>query len=281
MSNTNVVRTGIASLLQSGQYIGKKLRILPNSTLNQKLGINADIAPADTDIPTVKYIAIGNGGHNFITGGSGRVKWRAVHHTAKHTAMYNQLPFVLRSVDNDLTPTERLKYRMRRMETHFGKSYVAYYLRVLDTSATEVQLELRHVENGVTTSTPYSPTLEDLNPVPPTLTTGNAVTTTGDYLASTGKIPFEMTAADVAEFVEAVKIISGEDGYAVISEMATVSGIDKAVQGTFGGTQQSYTDAIYAQVTSFISAAWVMEYQTDGVSVTIDVGNVEPLLVVE
>ncbi len=278
MSNSNVVRTAIASVTQTSQYIGKKLRKLPNSTLNQKLNIHPDIDIAESDIPVVKYVAIGNGGHNFIVGGNGRVKWRAVHHTVRHTALYNQLPFVLRRPNEDLTPEQRMRYRLRRLETHHGVTYVAYYLRVLDLSMTEVDLELRHVEDGVTVSTPYAPSLEDLNPVPPTLLTGQAVTTTGDYVASTAKIPFVMSAEDVQEFVNAVKIIEGDDGYAVISEMATVSGVDRAVLGDFNGAQSSYTDAIYTQVTSFISTAWVMEYQTDGVTLTIDVGNVEPLL---
>lgn len=280
MSNTNVVRTGIASLTQTTQYIGKQLKILPNSTLNQKLNINQDILPVSTEIPVVRYLAIGNGGHGFIIGGNGRVKWQAKHHTVKHTAMYNQLPFVLRLPEEDLTASERLRYRLRRLETHNGVTYVAYYLRVLDLNTTEPLLELRHVEDGVTTSTPYEPTIEDLNPVPPVLVAGEAVTTTGDYLASTAKIPFRMSAEEVEEFVNAVKIIEGEDGYAVISEVATVSGIDKSVTGDFNGSQQSYTDVIYAQITSFISTAWVMEYQTDGITLTIDVGNVEPLLTV-
>lgn len=280
MSNTNVVRTAVSSLTQTSQYVGKPIKTLPNSTLNQKLNIYPDIAMASTDVPVVKYVAIGNGGHDFIVGGNGRVKWKSVHHTTRHTALYNQLPFVLRRISEDLSPTERLRYRLRRIETHNGEQYAAYYLRVLDLSSAEVNLELRHVVDGVTTPEPYVPTIEDLNPVPPALVTGAPVTTTGDYVASTVKVRFEMTAADVSEFVDACKIISGEEGYAVISEMATVSGIDRSVLGDFNGSQLSYTDAIYAQVTSFISTAWVMEYQTTGIGLTIDVGNVEPLLTV-
>ncbi len=280
MSNTNVVRSAVAGLLQTNQYIGRPLKLLPNSTLNQKLNIRPDIEQAATDIPFVQYVAIGNGGHSFVVGGNNRVKWKALHHQPKHTALYNQLPFVLRLPENDLNATERLRYRLRRMETHNGVSYVAYYLRVLDLSTTETNLELRHVADGVTTATPWVPTLEDLNPVPPALNTGEAVYTTGDYVASTAKVPFVMTTEEVQDFVDAVAIIEGEDGYAVISELATVSGIDKAVTGTFGGPTQSYTEAICAQITSYIATAWVMEYQTDGITLTVDVGNVEPLLTV-
>lgn len=280
MSNTNVVRTGIAAITQTNQYIGKASRPIPNSTLNQKLNIFPDVAITDNDTPHMRYLAIGNGGHDFIAGSNGRKKWKALHHKARHTALYNQLPFVLRLPAEDLTAAERLRYRLRRLETHGGITYVAYYLRVLDLSTTETTLEYRRVQDGVTTSTPFSPTLEDLNPVPPSLSVGEAVGVTGDYIASTAKIPFEMTEQDVQEFVNACRIIEGGDGYAVISECATVTGVDRALQGDFNGAMQSYTEVINAQVSSFIATAWVMEYQTDGVRMTIDVGNVEPLLAV-
>lgn len=277
MSKTNVVRTALASIMQTGEYIGKVSAPLPNSTLNQKLDIHQDIALANTDVQTVKYVAIGNGGHNFVVGSNGRVKFESLHHTARHTALYNQVPFVLRPLTDDLTASERIRYRLRRIETWGGVQYAAYYLRVLDFSSTNVSAELRHVENGVTTSTPWAPTLEDLNPTPPVLSTGSSVITTGDYIATTAKVNFELTADDVQEFVNAMKIINGEDGYAIISELATVSGVDRTVLGNFGGSNQSYTDAIQTQITSFISTAWIVEYQTDGISLRIDVGNIEPM----
>ena len=277
MSNTNVIRTGMAGLLQSCHYFGKPYEVLPNSTLNQKLGINADLVITEDETPVTQYIAIGNGGHGFIVGANNKVKWQGLHHKARETALFNQLPFVLRLPSEDLTATERLRYRLRRLETYGGVTYVAYYMRVLDLSDTKPSLELRHVENGVTTSTPFEPTLDDLNPVASTLTTGSAVTTTGDYLASTAKVVFSMTADEVAEFVSACEIIYGETGYAVISEMAVVAGVDRTVKGDFSGTQQAYTDVVSAQVMSFITTSWVMEYQTDGIALTVDVGNVEPL----
>ena len=278
MSNTNVVRTAIASITQTCQYLGKQVRVYPNSTLNQKLNIFPDLVPTEAEIPKIRYLAIGNGGHNFVVGSNNRVKFQAVPHLARHAALYNQLPFVLRRPSEDLTAQERLRYRLRVIESHGGEVYVAYYLRVLDLSTTEAGLEYRHVENGVTTSTPYSPTLEDLSPVPPTLVAGQAVGVTGDYIASSAKIPFVMTAEEVEEFVNACRIIEGEDGYAIISEVATVTAVDRALSGDFNGAIQPYTECIYAQVSSFITSAWVMEFQTDGIRMTIDVGNVEPLL---
>lgn len=278
MSNVNVVRTALAGYIQSGQYVGLPLASLPNSTLNQKLGINQDLDITSTDHPAVRYLAIGNKGHGFSVGANGLVKWEAKHHTARHTGMYGQLPFVLRQVNNDLDAAQRARYRLRRIEEYNGVSYVAYYLRVLDLSDVLTSLELRTVVDGVTTSTPYVPTLDDLNPVPPVLVAGQAVTTTGDYIASTTKVPFVMSSDDIREFIDACKIIYGSDGYAVISEMATVAGVDRVVPGDFSGQTANYTDVVRAQVTSFISTGFIADFQTDGFTLKIDIGNVEPLL---
>lgn len=185
---------------------------------------------------------------------------------------------MLRTLDNDLTPTERMNYRLRRLETHHGVQYVAYYLRALDLSNTDVVMEERHVEDGVTTSRPYVPGIETLNPVPPALVTGAEVTTTGDYLASSAKVKFTMTPEEVQEYINACNIIEGEEGYAVISEMATVIAADRTVVGEFNNGPASYVEAIGCTVSSFIASAFVMEHQTDGISMTIDVGAVEPVL---
>lgn len=278
MSNTNVVRTAMAGRIQTSQHLGKGVPALPHSTLNQKLGIHQDVDMASGEMQVTRYLAIGNGGHNFIVGANGRVKWRAVHHKARHAALYNQLPFVLRPIANDLSADQRARYRLRRIEQHNGEQYVAYYLRVLDLSNSPVEMEIRNTENGITTSTPYVPTLEDLNPQPPALVTGQAITTTGEYIATTCKVPFVMTPDDVQEFIDACRIIEGEDGYAVISEMATVAAVDRNVSGLFNGVTKTYVDAIRAQVTSFISTAFVMDSLTDGIQLTVDIGNVEPML---
>lgn len=278
MSNVNVVRTAIAGLIQSTHYIDKPAARQANSTLNEKLGINQALDIASSDTMAVRYVGIGNGGHSFIVGTNGRVKWEAVHHTPRHTALYNQLPFVLRAENNDLPADQRLRYRLRRIEEHNGIRYVAYYLRVLDVSTSEPSMEIRRVQDGVTTTTPYVPTIEDLNPIPPVLVAGQAVTTTGEYIATSIKIPFVMSTEDVAEFVDATKILFGEDGYAVISEMCTVAGVDRVVNGDFMGQERQYTDTVRAQITSFISTAFVAEFFTDGIKLTLDVGNVEPLL---
>lgn len=276
MSSTKAVRTAIGSIIQTGMYTKKPIPNYPNSTLNQKLDIQPNLTLAVDEQPGVRYLAIGNGGHDFVVAGN-KVLWKDVLHTPKHAALYNQLPFVLRKPAEDLSPAERAKYRLRRLETHGGQQYAAYYLRVLDYSDTELALELRHVEDGVTTSSAYQPTLEDLNPVPPVINTGAQVTAIKDYVASTAKVPFVMTPEDVEEFLSAVEIIDGDLGAAIISEIATVAGVDRSVSGNFNGQQVNYTEVVRAQVSAFVTSGFIMSHQTDGIDILLDVGNVEPL----
>jgi hypothetical protein len=253
--------------------------IKPNSTLNEKFNIHSNVAVADTDKPAMRYIGIGNGGHRMVTGTNGIGKPDVIQHVPRNAALYNQLPFVLRLTTEDLTTVERLKYRLRRLETHDGVTYVAYYLKLLELDAVVPQLELRTVADGVTTSTEFNPTIADLNPIPPAINSGGVLTTTGDYIAATGKVPFTFSANDVAEFLNVCNIIYGDEGYAMISEIALCSGVDRVVTGDFSGVSIGYTDAIGVQICNFISQFIHIPSNNAGIEYMYDVGSVEPLLV--
>lgn len=272
------IRTVYGAHLQTAQLLGKPFILMPNSTLNQKFNIHNNVAPDSSELPAMKYVGIGNGGHNMVVGANGIPRPEPIQHTPRHSGMYNQLPFVLRRIDNDLTPLQRVKYRLRRIETHDGEQYAAYYLKVLDMTNTSPQLELRTVLNGTTTSQEFTPELSDLSPVPPAINTGGVLTTTGDYIAATAKIPFIMSSDDIAEFIDVCNVIYGDDGYAIISEISLCSGIDKTLEGNFNGSMVSYTDAISVQILNHISAFYAAKFTTTGINVMFDVGSVEPLL---
>lgn len=275
-----IVRTALGAQLQTCQLLKLPLPSEQYRSLNEKLNINKDTHITATDVPSVKYVAIGNGGHKMVVGANGLAKPEPIQHTPQNAALYNQLPFVLRLPANDLTPTERSKYRLRKLETHDGVQYVAYYLRVLDLSMTTTKLELRSVKNGVTVSTPYVYSLDNLNPTPPTITNTGVITTTGDYVACTAKVPFEMTADDITEFLNVCNIIYGDDGYAMISEIAVCSGVDRNdLVGIFNGTSAAYTDAIDVWVINFISTFFAAKFANNSIALDLEIGSSEPLLV--
>lgn len=273
-----IIRTVIGAQLQTAQLLGLPLIVPDHTTLNEKFNIHNNQSLADTDRPTVKYVTIGNGGHKAEIGGDGFSKIIPVPHRPKDTALYNHLPFVLRRIDNDLTPVERAKYRLRRQEIHDGVNYIAYYLKVLDLTNTVPQLELRTVDAGVVTAVPFTPSNADLNPSKPNVTSGTVLTTSGDYIAATAKVPFVMTETDISEFVEVCNIIHGDPGYAFISEVGLCSGVDKVLTGDFGGVSSSYTDAIAVQIVNFISTSYAANFITNEIKMNLNIGSVEPLL---
>lgn len=273
-----IQRTIYGAQLQTSQLLGLPVNILPHSTLNEKFNINPAVALAPDEIPRLKYITIGNGGHKFVTGADGVGLPSVIQHSPRNAALYNHLPFILRPIASDLTAIERSKYRLRRLETHGGVDYVAYYLKEIDFTTTNNILELRTVVDGITTATEFTPTLSDLSPAVPAISPTGVISPTGDYIASTAKVPFILNTNDITELLNVANIIYGNENYAIISEIGLCSGVDKIVNGNFNGVTTSYTDAIAVQIVSFINSFFAAKFSNDGISVTFDVGSSEPLL---
>jgi len=274
------VRTVAGAYLQTMQLLGIDINIKPNSTLNEKLNIHDTEVLTSGEIPNVNYVCIGNGGHRMVVGADNIAVPEPILHTPQHAGLYNQLPFVMREISNDLTAAERSKYRLRKIEIINGVTYASYYLKVLDLSATNPQLELRTVNNSVVTSSVFDYSLSDLNPTPPAINPNGTISTTGDYIAATAKVPFIMTPDEINEFKEVVNIIYNDVNYAMISEIGLCSGVDRVLDGDFNGTISPYTDVVACQITNFITSFFSGVFSNSGINVTFDLGSAEPLLVV-
>ena len=274
-------RNALGALLQTAQKFGKPFDILPNSTLNQKFGVFDSLLPDPTDDISVRYVAIGNGGHKSVTGANGISKFVSIPHQPRHTALYNHLPFIMRPVDADLIAAERVNYRLRKEIDVNGARYAAYYLRKLDLTATAPSLEYRTVVGETVTTNPWEPSLEDLNPVPPALNPNQVMTTGDDYIAASALVPLVFTEAETLELINAATILYDDPGFAVVSEIALCSGVDRMVSGNFNGTAMNYTEAIAVQVNDFLATLFVPQFQSRGMSIDLDAGSVEPLLVLK
>jgi len=273
-----IVPTIYGSYLQTCQYMNLPFVAAEHTTLNEKFGSNEGIVLASDDMPFMQYVAIGNRGHRFTTGADGVPLINIVQHQPTDAALYGHLPFILRPLDNDLTPAERANYRMRVIETYDGVLYAAYYLKRLNFTNTTPQMELREINNGVITTTPFVPGVGNLNPTPPAIDPGVVLTSSGNAVAVTSKVPFTMDEWEINELLAACMIKYNDDRYAMITEIALCSGIDKTVTGEFNGIVTGYTDAIAAQVCAFISASYAAKYSNAGINVLLDVGAVNPLL---
>lgn len=277
----NIVRSAAGANLQTSQLNGKPVVIEPNSSLNQKFNIQPSLVPGETDVVKMGYVTIGVGGVQMVTNGNGMPYPKLAPHLPEHAALYRHIPFVARLLSNPLSPSQRAGYRLRRVEEHGGQNYEMWYAKVLDTSQTKPTLELRTVENGIVTSSPFSYTQESLSPTPPTMTSGSTVVTDGDYIASTSKIPFTLTVDEINEILAAANIIYGDNQLAIISEIGLTHGVDRQVNGDFNGVNLPYAELIGAQITNFIGTYLPLNYLNNNLSIVLDAGSVEPMLTVQ
>lgn len=275
----NIVRSVYGAHLQTCLLLGAKLLLPASSTLNEKLGIQPDTLIPQDIYPHMRYAVIGNGGHKMIMGSNQISKPEPVQHRATDASLFNQLPFVLREINNDLSIGERAGYGLRRLEDHDGVPYIAYYLKRLDYQNVAAQLDYKTVNNGVTVTTPFVPNNSNLNPVPPDLTSSGVNVTTGDYISATAKVPFKLTESEVVEILNVSKILYGDDGYAIISEIGLCSGVDKVVSVASGtsGSNINFNEVIGTQIVSFINGFFSMKFSNSGIDVLFDCGNTEAL----
>jgi hypothetical protein len=272
-----VSRTIYSSYLQTVLLTGLPFRMAINSTLNELFGIQNNIAPVVT--PTLGYYAIGNGGHKMTIGANGLAKVDPIQHSGTDAALYNHIPFVLRDINNDIDSAARALYALRRIETHNGKQYIAYYLKRLSLANVIPDMEFISIANGVQTTTAFVPNNSNLNPTPPALNNSGVNIVTGDYVAASAKVDVALSADDISELINAATIVYGDPSYAIISEIALCSGVDKIVQSpAAGNTVINFNEAICVQVLSFINSFYALEFNTAGIDTLLDIGCSEPIL---
>lgn len=281
---TGVTRTVYGAYLQTCQYLNKAVGIRPFSTLNEKHGITVDEVITETEVPSVGYIAVGNKGHKFKIVDDGVAVPEVVQHTPTDAALYNQIPFIVRDVNNDLTPVERIKYAHRKVITVNDNDYIAYYLKRIDLLSVIPEMNYKTVvtdpvTNTTTVSTEtFVTTAANLSPVAPVISSTSVTETTGDYVTATAKVEFSLSSTDVQELLNACNIIYGDEAYGIISEIGICSGVDRLYELTYDGITSNYKEANFVQVTSFVSTFISLPHSTDGLNSILDIGSTESLL---
>lgn len=274
-----VTRTAYGVALQSMKYLGLPFTLVPNTTLNEKLNVQAGILPGAGEMPSLRYLTIGNLGHEAVREDDG--SWATAPRPQKpqHSGMYGQIPFVLRETDNDLPSTMRAKYALRRQEQHNGRNYIAYYALRLNLTGVNVQLQKIEKINGVITVTPYVPTTEDLNPKVPDIPASGTVIGSNSSVSASAIITVNLTAEDIAEIINAHKIRTGSTRSPVISELGLCTGVDKDVTGQAGSSGSfRYNEVIACQINIHIATNHPIGYTSEGATLNLDVGGVEPML---
>lgn len=275
----NTTRTLSGAYLQTCAYMKLPFELKANTTLNEKFGIQAEVTLDIGTVPSMRYFSIGIGGHTFSVGANGVTKNDIVQHRATDAALYKHLPFVLRAMNNDIDVTERAKYGLRRIESHNGAQYIAYYLKRIDFTNVEAGVEYTSIENDVSTVVDYVPSAANLNPTPPTLSPTGVNLVTGDYVSATAKLTLTFSKSEIQEIRDACMIIYGDDNYAIISEIALCSGVDKVVTSpSINNGSINFNEVIGVQITAFANTLVPAKFSTDGAEIALDVGSCEPLL---
>jgi hypothetical protein len=271
-------RTIYGAYLDSCKKIGAPFVMKENTTLNEKFTIQNGVTPDANTYPNVRYYAIGNGGHVGKVGADGVFKLSQQLFYATAAALYNQLPFVLRPIGNDLAPGDRAKYALRRIEERNGVRYVAYYLRRLDMTNVVPQMSMTTVQDGQPVTTPFVPDSSCLNPTPPVMSNTGVNTTDGTYVNSKATIGIILSDIDVTEFLNVIDIIYQDRDYAMISEIALCSGVDMYVEVTDASATGKFNvlEAICVQVNDFVNTVASLQFTND-VSWNLDIGATEPL----
>lgn len=273
----NVTRTAYAAYLQTVKYLGlTPFRVIPHTTLNEKFGIEPTTAPAVGEVPNVRYMVIGNMGHYTVKGPDGADETANQIHRSNDAALYNHIPFILRETNNDLPADRRDQYCLRTIVPYGGKNYIAYYGRRINTTGVQPQLLELEVINGVTTAKPYTPSVDDLNPVPPTISNTGTVIGSNKTVSASAIVKVSLSAEEVRDITDAHRIRTGSIRSPIISEIGLCSGVDRRVTAPGQGFQ--YLEVIACQVNVFISTNHPIGYNSSGLDLTFDIGGVEPTL---
>lgn len=275
----NVTRTCYASYLQTTKYLGlTPFRIIPHTTLNEKFAIQNGVNPAAGEIPNVRYLTIGNMGHYTVKADDGSDETENRVHRSNHAALYNHIPFVLREVNDDLPADRREKFCLRRVESHNGRNYIAYYGMRINVSGVQPQLLEIEVINGIPVTRPYVPTTEDLNPIPPDISNNGTVIGSNKTISASAIVKISLSAEDILEITNAHRIRTNSTRSPIISEMGLCSGVDRRVDASAGSGSFQYNEVIACQINVHISTNHPIGYNSNGLNITFDVGGVEPTL---
>lgn len=278
MEKNNICRTAVGIMVQASKLLGRPYSYLKYTTLNERYDILPEAHLDLTDIPDVKYWAIGRGGHRVHVDDNNTPIMTPVSHETTNTGPFQGVPFVLRQVNDDLNTEERKNYALRRKETHNGIEYYAYYLKRLPELPSVPDVVHDNTKDGITTSRVFQYTNDDLYPVPSDLPNDGVVISSADIIRISAKVTIDFTAWDVTEFYRVNKILFGSEQHSIISEMMICSGVDKQINTESNGQAIRFNECVGTQVVTFITMYKPMTDFNRGFIHEFELGEGEPLL---
>lgn len=249
--------------------IGKPFRPILNTTLNEKHNILPEEHVAEGVYPTLKYYAIGLGQESMFDNTN---KYKFSYHQAINGALFDQIPFVMKTADEDLDNLDKLKYRFRKSITVNGVEYFAYYLKECPYPdsrdfLTEIVVsgdeEYLNVFNSSTDSI--------LNPTPINKQAMLDSPSDSEYINKIIDFTFSMTKTEVDNLLDVFDLLDLDASH--INEIAICSGSDITLEN--GLTEAIDVQTAFICDTSILLATDMLE--DDKIDLKIEVGGSEPL----
>lgn len=271
-------RTTWGAVAQTAAIAKVPVDYLAGTTLNEKFGVfqNESINSA-TDYQELSYFGIGRGSTYMKVLSDSSSQSENYLHEPFDAALFYQLPFVLRTIDNDIPAEKRVKYAMRCIVEKDGIKYVAYYLKALDKSSSSITTKtvVPATDTESETSTDLISDPRYLNPVPTKADAGN-VRTDGAYIRVSLLLQSKLDAWDISEILNAKQILTGNNQLE-ITEVGLFVGIPKSVSSSITNEAVVYTESLRTQL-SMVSPHRILLNQFEGRELVInhDLGVDDP-----
>lgn len=234
-SNTSLVKAsqltifglGLINAMLANRYYSVSI----NTTLNEKFGIlTNEHTPKGTLLtpiyPRLKYLVIGNGG---IPVADDATNYRFSQHCAIDGALFNHLPFALKTPSEDFNDVERRRYRLRKEVRIDGELYYAYYARVIETIDYRGYPYLITHRNGVDVLSVFNTNIERiLNPRPVIKPDKPLDSLRVDTVINRFKLEFFMSEKDQEELQNVYRLLKISQ-YTKLTEIGVCHGYDVIV----------------------------------------------------
>lgn len=269
------VKTVWFAMLQLAKSLNRDHDVVAHSTLNQKLNVLSGASLNAGEEPDIQYMAIGRGGVQ----NDGPTDRNMLQHKITDGCLFEQIPFVMREVTNDLDPAERERYRLRKLETYGGTQYFCYYLLAVDIASAAPEINTIDTSGGTEDINPFIPNAAQQTPTPvPLDANGLPITTSNVSISVEAPVEILLTSQDIQNIMDACEIIYGSANKAIISEVAFCSGFDETTTSNDGGLNVNYTEAKAVQPATFIGEDLNLLYTSSSYTFRYSLGTTLRLL---
>jgi len=278
--------TSFGGLLYKCVATNRPITVPKYTTLNELMSLFGDESLGQKSARDfeLKYFCLGIRGSNCTgTDGDGVSNMRVNAHQPIDQSLFTMIPLIARPLSNDLDDATRAKYRLRIVATYNGIQYAVYYVKLIDFTNYNPQelVVVRDPTNNNESPDPLIHQKDDLfNPEPVIYGSDGTIQASNTYVNGSAILDCSLNANDLAEIVNAARIVKGDASKTAINEVGILWGIDTDQRGSIGDATISYKEALSLNIAHFLSERDGRNAQSNSVvTLRFDHGNSDPMLV--